>query len=137
MAKAERRLFLLAVLLMLTAVFLLLPFDRQPSSEESTDSKSTAALGMLLQNSEEGVYVLAVADGHPAARAGVHAGDLLMAVNDISVRRAEDVNRILQAAEGSVVLRIQCQGREEDVTLPHRLQEVKQGVARPAGAGME
>jgi Do/DeqQ family serine protease len=57
--------------------------------------------------STQGVSVLAVADGSPAARIGLRAGDIVIGVNRKAVRSLQELRESARAAGGVLILRIQ------------------------------
>ena len=73
---------------------------------------------------KEGLLVTAVAADTPASRAGLKAGDVLLAVNGTNVERASDVGRVLRdvPGDGKVELRVMRDRKELtlNTTLPER-----------------
>lgn len=71
---------------------------------------------------DRGVLVAEVAPGSPAARAGVAAGDVLVAVDGRAIRDAHDVRAALAAARGrtSVAVALVHAGQARTVTVQPR-----------------
>lgn len=66
-----------------------------------------------------GVLVMNARSGTPAERAGLRAGDVIIRVNDQSVRNVTELRRrIDEARGGSIALRVLRRGQNVDVTLP-------------------
>ncbi|MFP4451488.1 MAG: trypsin-like peptidase domain-containing protein [Rhodosalinus sp.] len=59
----------------------------------------------------EGVVVAAIAPDSPAARAGLEAGDVILAVNRRPVATIRDIDRALSAAPGAVALSVWREGQ--------------------------
>ena len=74
-------------------------------------------LGVSVQDAENGVAVQGVERNGPAAHAGIHAGDAIVAVNGERVESSRSLIRAVAAAApgSSVHLSIRRQGREVDV----------------------
>lgn len=62
---------------------------------------STADLGILLLEDENGVSVLAVRDGSIAEQAGIHPADRLLQVNGGPINTVEELEALLQRSAAS------------------------------------
>lgn len=78
---------------------------------------SDRRIGLSPAETAAGLSVLAVEPGHPAARAGISAGDQIVAVNGRAVERVEDYLRLAQAFERErpVLFRVFRDGRTLEV----------------------
>lgn len=65
----------------------------------------------------DGVVVAEITPGSPVARAGLAAGDVILAVNLKTVRSIRDIDRALENATDAVVLTIWRDGREQLIVL--------------------
>lgn len=63
------------------------------------------------KNSHEGIEVQSVDPRSPAARVGLEKGDVIMQVNRQRVETIRDMNQIIEATQGNIVLGVQ-RGRE-------------------------
>ncbi len=111
---------MLSPLLRIVLVFSALMMVR---SADGAEPSEYVGVGIVYQRTPDGFFrVEAVAPGGPAERAGVHAGDRLVAVNNSDVREleADDLPKLLRGQEGTQVnLRIQSpneQPRELELT---------------------
>jgi membrane-associated protease RseP (regulator of RpoE activity) len=64
-----------------------------------------------------GVLITSVRSGSPAERAGLHAGDVIIAVDDRNVRTVRDFTRALAGKEGDVSLTIVRNKEKQKVTV--------------------
>lgn len=92
----RRSLSLLALLATLLLVLCLL--TRQIPTVES-DQRNAAALGILLLEESDGLFVLAVIDSSIAAKANIEPGDILQYANDTPLTAATDLDHVLSAAD--------------------------------------
>jgi membrane-associated protease RseP (regulator of RpoE activity) len=67
--------------------------------------------------SAEGVLVLNVQEGTPAARADLRAGDVIVAVNGTTVRNIADIRRAAPGAGETITLAIQRKGQRLELRL--------------------
>ena len=81
---------------------------------------SSAALGLMLLEQEEGLYVLAVTKNSPADKAGVHPGDYLLRAGEEELVDAAHLDQCLQESENSLTLTLLRADSEIRVTLPTR-----------------
>jgi len=79
----------------------------RPLTEE--ERKQIEAEGGLLVEQSEG----------PAARAGVQAGDIILALNNQPVKSVDQLRRLVDRSRGSVALLIQREGNK--IYVPIRL----------------
>ncbi len=111
----RRRLFALAIIDVVVGMCLL----GQPKAVAGSSTRSHARMGVALSASEpgDGVVVERVTDGSPAAKAGVHAGDKITAVDGTPVRSDDSLReeigetlpgtaRVLRVARGASELDI-------------------------------
>lgn len=97
---------------------------------QSTVQTSTNARGGILSASSEYPAILAVEPGSPAARAGLMAGDRLVAINGMDLRRQEVDLAALLRPGATVPVRIQRSGtlREVQVAITPRPASFESGV---------
>ena len=76
-------------------------------------------LGVSVDDANDVVMVAAVERNSPAARAGIHAGDMIVRVNGERVESSRGLIRVIAAASpgANVTLQIRRQGREFDVPI--------------------
>jgi serine protease Do len=79
---------------------------------------------------KEGLLVTTVAADTPASRAGLKAGDVLMAVNGTTVGRASDVGRALRDVPGGGKVELRVMRDRKEVTLNTTLPERDRNRAR-------
>ena len=72
-------------------------------------SSQTAAIGLVLLEEDEGLYVLAVMDGSRASSAGIQPGDRLTAARGTSLHTVAQLEALLtdSLAEGALLLTVQ------------------------------
>lgn len=90
-----------AVLLLAAGVFLVI---RQEAAEPEKETAGSAALGLMLLDDDQGVYVLAVADQSPADEAGVAPGDYLLQAGGEAILTAEQMNDLAREAWSALEL---------------------------------
>jgi S1-C subfamily serine protease len=86
-----------------------------------------AIIGVQLDPSsgKDGVRVLAVSPGGPAAEAGIHPGDVIVAVNEIATTGEDASRRVVKIIrdvrpEGKLSLRVLRDGKPRDFTVTAR-----------------
>lgn len=142
--------FLLALatlaVLALGAVVTASAFSREPAEPAPVSSQGPAQaspvdeapppgprpmLGMAVVDTVDGVLVVKVGRHSPAARAGVHRGDLITAVNGQAVSSVEELRGALPdlSQGGSVTLTLRHDGVSEDVTITVEPPEPRPGRA--------
>lgn len=82
--------------------------------------EGSAALGLVLLDDAERVYVLAVSDQSPAHLAGIEPGDYILKADDRLVADAAMLDEALEAGGDQLVLTILRQEREMKLSLPRR-----------------
>ena len=73
----------------------------------------SAALGLLLLDAEEGVYVLAVSERSLADQAGLLPGDCILCAGDEALGEATGLNRLLEQGRERLPLTV----RREDAVI--------------------
>ncbi len=91
--------------------------DALPGMEAFQGSSGTAALGLVLVDEADGVYVLAVTSGSMAERAGVHPGDYLLTADGVPLTNAACLNEQAVQAD-TILLTVRREGQVVPVTLP-------------------
>lgn len=87
-------------------------------------------LGLSIQDTENGngVKVLAVDDDSPAEKAGLKEGDVIVAVDDVSVKSTDDITRTLRENRNKYVFsfKVQRNGSTQtlEVKFPKKLKQV-------------
>lgn len=81
---------------------------------------SIASLGLMLLEKEDGLYVLAVAQGSPAEKAGFCPGDMLIASRGESAAGIQWLETLLRNGEDSIPLTLCRYGDEIQLNLPVR-----------------
>ena len=74
-----------------------------------------------------GVLVTFVRAGSPAERAGLRAGDVIIAVDDTDVRNVREFTRVLMRKEGEVSLTIVRNKERQKITVPLERRERPRG----------
>lgn len=72
---------------------------------------SSAALGLMLLEKPEGLYVLAVTQGSPADRSGVQPGDYLVALGDEPLSDLAHLEALLSAGGDAIPLTLHRDGK--------------------------
>ena len=81
---------------------------------------SSAALGLMLLEQRNGIYVLAVTDGSPADRSGIQPGDYLLTLAGEQLVTLETLDALLSDGNGSLPLTLDRDGQELYLQLPVR-----------------
>src|SRR5579862_7452748 len=81
-----------------------------------------AIIGVQLESAPGGARVSEVSPGGPAAEAGVHVGDVIVAVNGAELKEGEPARQVLRIMRGvkpdtKVSVRVLRDGRTRDFTL--------------------
>ena len=97
MLRAHWRKWLLAALAAALVCLALMLLPRPARVPDAWDG-NTAALGLLLQEEADGLFILAVRDDSPAQRAGLAPGDRLLAVNGSAFTTLADLETLLTAS---------------------------------------
>jgi carboxyl-terminal processing protease len=90
-------------------------------------------VGMNVEQDRRGLKVLRVFDGSPAERAGIRAGDFILAVNGRSIAGVDSdvaVSRIKGPAGTTVELRVYTPGADRDRTVKLKRERIEVPVAR-------
>ena len=111
------------MLLSLAAVLLLLAVYHglkrlEPSS--APQGMSSAALGMVLLEAEDGVYVLAVSDQSPAHQAGLAPGDYILQMDGQAIGDAAELDALLCMKTDSLRLTVRRGEQELSLVMPCR-----------------
>lgn len=92
----------------------------QDASPVYPAGEGSAALGMVLLDDEDCVYVLAVSDQSPAHQAGLRPGDYILSADGTRVSSVDALDALLEAGGETLEITIRRQNRELKVTLPCR-----------------
>ncbi len=106
----------LLMIALMVSLALLAGCLKQPQTA-ATDS---AALGLLLLDAEDGVYVLAVSDRSPAHQAGLQPGDCLVLADGVPLESASAFNDLLPRGQETILLTVRRGGQELRLELPCR-----------------
>lgn len=90
------------IVLCLLLVCLFLSFRLASSAVSSPECSED--LGLLLQESDHGLTVLAVEHGSDAGRSGLQPGDTLLSVNHERITSLEDLDAIIQLQNGGQMI---------------------------------
>lgn len=120
--KARKRIIILGLMAVAAAVLCLIfvhphlfPANEVPAA---TAEPSAAALGLVVQDTDNGLYVLAVREGSAADLAGVRSGDYLLSVSGNAVSTADELESLLPAQEeGSLTFALLRYGAEVTITV--------------------
>lgn len=74
--------------------------------EEPSAVLDSAALGLLLEEQNGCVYVLAVSDGSPAEEGGLMPGDCILLVGERRLTQASQLSELLKEGEAGLLLTI-------------------------------
>ena len=91
--------------------------ERPQDPPRAVDS---AALGLLLLDAEEGVYVLAVSERSLADQAGLLPGDCILCAGDEALGEATGLNRLLEQGQESLPLTVRREDNVIRLDLPCR-----------------
>ncbi len=80
----------------------------------------SAALGLLLQETGGGVYVLAVSERSPAEQAGLRPGDHILRAGDAMMTDAALLSELLEAGDEAIPLLVRRTEGDITLTLPLR-----------------
>lgn len=96
----KRMVILAAAAVLIGAAVLLLPLlSRQNQTEVFFNPllvNHPAALGLMLEEQDDGLYVLAVGEKSPAKDAGIRPGDLLTELNGSPLETLDGIDALLQ-----------------------------------------
>jgi serine protease Do len=86
-------------------------------------SAATATVVVEAANQEPGVLITAVQPDSPAAQAGVRRGDIVLAVNDTPVNRADELRATIESLRAGDELRVKLLHGDDERTLKITLGE--------------
>ncbi len=120
--KARKRILIIGLVAVAAAILCLIfvhphlfPTQETPAA---TAEPSAAALGLVVQDTDSGLYVLAVREGSAADLAGVRSGDYLLSVDDSAVTTADEMeNLLLRQEEGALSFTLMRYGAEITITV--------------------
>ncbi len=120
--KARKRILIIGLVAVAAAILCLIfvhphlfPTQEAPAA---TAEPSAAALGLVVQDTDSGLYVLAVREGSAADLAGVRSGDYLLSVDDSAVTTADEMeNLLLRQEEGALSFTLMRYGAEITITV--------------------
>ncbi len=120
--KARKRILIIGLVAVAAAILCLIfvhphlfPTQEAPAA---TAEPSAAALGLVVQDTDSGLYVLAVREGSAADLAGVRSGDYLLSVDDNAVTTADEMeNLLLSQEEGALSFTLMRYGAEITITV--------------------
>ncbi len=120
--KARKRILIIGLVAVAAAILCLIfvhphlfPTQEAPAA---TAEPSAAALGLVVQDTDSGLYVLAVREGSAADLAGVRSGDYLLSVDDSAVTTADEMeNLLLRQEEGALSFTLRRYGAEITITV--------------------
>lgn len=81
---------------------------------------SSASLGLVLLEKENGLYVLAVTQDSPADRADIRPGDYLLRAETENVTTVPQLDALIAPARESIHVLLRRDGRELQIRLPIR-----------------
>ena len=113
MRKVQRWAVLAFVAMLLAGVYHLTHWPDAP-----IEDVSSAALGMMLLEKENRLYVLAVTKGSAAERAGVLPGDYLLRLEDEMLGGMSELEALMEDAQEPMELLIRREGQEIFIQLP-------------------
>jgi S1-C subfamily serine protease len=117
-----------------SAVGLIAAQDATPETPSAeTEMTARGYLGVALDQTEDGVVIVAVVEGSAAADAGLQANDIIVSIDGEMVESARDAQRTIRelAAGDSVVLEVTRDG--ESVTIEATLTELPARLNVPRG----
>lgn len=120
--KARKRILIIGLAAVAAAVVCLIfvhphLFPTQ-SAPAATAEPSAAALGLVVQDTDSGLYVLAVREGSAADLAGVRSGDYLLSVSGKEITTADELESLLpEQVEEQLTFTVQRYGAEVTITV--------------------
>lgn len=83
---------------------------------------ATGPLGLGIQDSRDGVVIAAIAPGSPSAAAGLRPGDVVKAINQMPISKANEATKAIERAREDkrpfALFQIERSGRSAFVTVP-------------------
>lgn len=121
--KAQKRIFMIGLVAVVAAIVCLifvhpsLKVTPEVTQTETTD-RSAAALGLVVQDTDDGLYILAVRENSLASLAGIRSGDYLQSIDGQSVSTADDLDSILASSdESSITFKVLRYGAEVEISI--------------------
>jgi S1-C subfamily serine protease len=121
--KAQKRIFMIGLVAVVAAIVCLifvhpsLKVTPEVTQVETTD-RSAAALGLVVQDTDDGLYILAVRENSLASLAGIRSGDYLQSIDGQSVSTADDLDSILASSgESSITFKVLRYGAEVEISI--------------------
>ena len=92
--------------------------SREEPQREDAPPAAPQPLGFVWESARSGFPIAAVSAGSPAARAGIHAGDIVVRIDHVEPRSMAQVERLLRGGAAGALIEIERQGRRLAVFLP-------------------
>ena len=119
--KARKRILIIGLVAVAAAIVCLIfvhphlfPTQEAPAA---TAEPSAAALGLVVQDTDSGLYVLAVREGSAADLAGVRSGDYLLSVSGKEITTADELESLLPEGEEQLTFTVLRYGAEVTITV--------------------
>ncbi len=94
--------------------------EEEYESWQTMESGTMVGIGVTVQQHEEGLYVVEVAEGHPAYISGIHKGDIITQVdgeNVIDIGYDETIERIKGEEGTEVAIAVDRNGETQEFTV--------------------
>lgn len=87
--------------------------------EDVPSAQGSAGIGIMLLETERGLYVLAVSEGSPADKAGVMPGDYVICADDVTLTESAQLDGLIEE-RGALQLHLKRGAQELTVGLRTR-----------------
>lgn len=116
----KRRIFLYSILF-LAALITIGVVSLRSQPDPSHDPLCADSLGLILEESEAGLHILAVRNHSRANHAGMYPGDILTAVNGVPLSELSLLDELLSQLDPPCSITCQVMRNDEPITLQMKI----------------